>query len=79
MSIAISQGLTMAIANPSQDLLMHSVFAAELLMNKPEAGTGYIDRVTCHKVSVVNGEVKPEAVAVKPGSNNENVLSRKTE
>ncbi len=75
MSIAISQGLTMAIANPSQDLLMHSVFAAELLMDKPEAGTGYINRVTCHKVSVVNGEVKPEAVAVKTGSNNENVLS----
>ena len=35
MSIAISHGLTMAIANPSQDLLMHSMFAADLLMNKP--------------------------------------------
>ncbi len=75
MSIAISQGLTMAIANPSQDLLMHSVFAAGLLMDKPEAGTGYIDRVTRHKVSVVNGEVNPEAVTLKTGSSNENAFN----
>ncbi|MCI9077313.1 MAG: dihydropteroate synthase [Lachnospiraceae bacterium] len=74
MSIAISQGLTMAIANPSQDLLMHSVFAAELLMDKPEAGTGYIGRVTQHKVSVVNGEINPEAAVVKAGSS-ENILN----
>lgn len=75
MSIAISQGLTMAIANPSQDLLMHSVFAAELLMDKPEAGTGYIDRVTSHKVSVVNGEVNADAVVLKTGSNGENSIN----
>lgn len=75
MSIAISQGLTMAIANPSQDLLMHSVFAAGLLMDKPEAGTGYIDRVTRHKVSVVNGEVNPEAVTLKTGSSSENTFN----
>lgn len=75
MSIAISQGLTMAIANPSQDLLMHSVFAAELLMDKPEAGTGYIDRVTSHKVSVVNGEVNADAVVLKTGGNGENSIN----
>ena len=75
MSIAISQGLTMAIANPSQDLLMHSVFAAGLLMDKPEAGTGYIDRVTKHKVSVVNGEVNPEAVTLKTGSSTGNAFN----
>lgn len=75
MSIAISQGLTMAIANPSQDLLMHSVFAAGLLMDKPEAGTGYIDRVTKHKVSVVNGEVNPEAVTLKTGSSTGNAFT----
>lgn len=75
MSIAISHGLTMAIANPSQDLLMHSVFAAGLLMDKPEAGTGYIDRVTRHKVSVVNGEVNPEAVTLKTGSSTGNAFT----
>lgn len=70
MSIAISQGLTMAISNPSQDLLMHSVFAAELLMDKPEAGTRYIGRVTGHKVSVVAGEVDAGSVVVKTGADN---------
>lgn len=44
MALAIGQGLTMAIANPSQDLLMHAVFAADLLMNKPDADLRYINR-----------------------------------
>lgn len=57
MALAIGQGLTMAIANPSQDLLMHAVYAADLLMNKPEGDLRYIDRVANHKVSVVSGEV----------------------
>lgn len=48
MAMAIQSGLTMAIANPSQDLLMHTVFAADLLMNKPEADTRYINRVMDH-------------------------------
>lgn len=58
MALAIGQGLTMAIANPSQDLLMHAVYAADLLMNKPEGDLRYIDRVSSHKVSVVSGEVE---------------------
>ncbi len=70
MSIAISQGLTMAISNPSQDLLMHSVFAAELLMDKPGAGTRYIERVTGHKVSVIAGEVDAGAVTIKTAVDN---------
>ncbi len=74
MSIAISQGLTMAISNPSQELLMHSVFAAELLMDKPEADIKYISRVTGHKVSVINGEVDKKAAVLKTESNNNSVL-----
>lgn len=57
MALAIGNGLTMAIANPSQDLLMHAVYAADLLMNKPEGDLRYIARVSNHKVSVVSGEV----------------------
>ncbi|MCH5267016.1 MAG: homocysteine S-methyltransferase family protein [Lachnospiraceae bacterium] len=57
VALAIGQGLTMAIANPSQDLLMHAVYAADLLMNKPEGDLRYINRVSEHKVSVVSGEV----------------------
>lgn len=62
MALAIGSGLTMAIANPSQDLLMHAVYAADLLMNKPEGDMRYIDRVNTHKISVVSGEVDVTAV-----------------
>lgn len=68
MAIAISHGLTMAIANPSQDLLMHSVYAADLLMDKPDADNRYIERVSGHKISVIEGEVDKETLTVS-GSN----------
>ncbi len=66
MSVAICSGLTMAIANPSQDLLMHAVYSTDLLMNKPDADIRYIDRVTEHKVSIVSGEV--DAASLTKGS-----------
>lgn len=62
MAMAIQAGLTMAIANPSQDLLMHSMFAADLLMNKPESDIRYINRVAERKLTVVAGEVSPDAI-----------------
>lgn len=62
MAMAVQAGLTMAIANPSQDLLMHTMFAADLLMNKPEGDIRYINRVAERKLSVVSGEVSPEMV-----------------
>lgn len=62
MAMAIQSGLTMAIANPSQDLLMHTMFAADLLMNKPEGDIRYIGRVAERKLTVVPGEVSPDAV-----------------
>lgn len=34
LSMAIASGLTMAIANPSQDLLMNTAAAAIMLMNR---------------------------------------------
>ena len=43
LALAISRGLTMAIANPSQELLMRSGFAADLLMAKEEANLRYIE------------------------------------
>lgn len=62
LAMAIQAGLTMAIANPSQELLMHALFAADLLMNKPEGDLRFIDRVAQHKVTVLSGEVSMEAV-----------------
>jgi len=46
LSFAIQAGLTMAIANPSQDLLMNTAFAADLLRAKEGAAVKYIERVT---------------------------------
>ncbi len=44
-AMAIREGLTMAIANPSNNLLMGSALAADLLMNKPESDITYIHQV----------------------------------
>jgi len=63
MAMAIQAGLTMAIANPSQNLLMHTMFAADLLMNKPEGDIRYIDRVAGKKLTIVSGELPQDALA----------------
>lgn len=46
LAFAIGEGLTMAIANPSQDLLMNIAFASDLLLNKEGADLRYITQVT---------------------------------
>ena len=43
LTLAIQAGLTMAIANPSQELLMSCALAADLLLNKEEAALRYIE------------------------------------
>ncbi|MCR5102342.1 MAG: homocysteine S-methyltransferase family protein [Butyrivibrio sp.] len=45
LTMAINKGLTMAIANPSQELLVNSAFASDLLMNKEGADINYINRM----------------------------------
>lgn len=42
LTMAIQAGLTMAIANPSQDLLVSCAFASDLLLNKEGADLRYI-------------------------------------
>ncbi|MBQ7676784.1 MAG: homocysteine S-methyltransferase family protein [Lachnospiraceae bacterium] len=42
-TIALAKGLTMAIANPSQELLMVTAYAADMLLNKPDAVDRYLD------------------------------------
>lgn len=53
LAMAIQAGLTMAIANPSQDLLMNTAFASDLLMFKEESDIRYIDRVSNRPVNIV--------------------------
>ena len=43
--MSIASGLTMAIANPSQDLLMNCAFASDMLLAKPDSDLRYIKRM----------------------------------
>lgn len=44
LMMAISNGLTMAIVNPNQDLLMNLVYAADVLRAKEDSAKRYIER-----------------------------------
>ncbi|MFV0465714.1 MAG: homocysteine S-methyltransferase family protein [Lachnospiraceae bacterium] len=43
LTLAIEKGLTLAIANPSQDLIKHTALASDLLMNKKGSSKRYIE------------------------------------
>ena len=45
LTMAIAEGLTMAIANPGQDQLINAAYASDLLLNKPEADNIYVSKV----------------------------------
>lgn len=55
LTMAIANGLTMAIANPSQELLMNAAYASDLLLNKEDADIRYIENVKA--VTVGGGNV----------------------
>lgn len=46
LTMAVKEGLTMAIANPSQELLVDSAYAASLLANRSRADICYIERMS---------------------------------
>lgn len=52
LNIALSKGLTMAIANPSQELLMYTAFAADLLLEKEGAEQRYLQAVPAKNMTV---------------------------
>ena len=58
LTMAIAKGLTMAIANPSQDLLMNAAYASDLLLNKEGADVRYIENVKSLSVAAGTGTVK---------------------
>lgn len=45
LTMAIQSGLTMAIANPNQEMLVHAALSADLLMAKEESDIAYIERM----------------------------------
>ena len=80
LACAIQSGLTMAIANPEQELLMNTAFAADLLFNKEDADVRYIDRVAQHalvverkdklaeKMNAINADTKTKQETTKASS-----------
>lgn len=67
LSLAIGQGLTMAIANPNQALLANAALAADLLLCREEADLRYIDGVQAAMVTQSDGGKKEENSV--PGEN----------
>ncbi|MCR5403784.1 MAG: homocysteine S-methyltransferase family protein [Butyrivibrio sp.] len=68
LTMAISRGLTMAIANPSQEMLVNAAFASDLLLNKEGAAINYIGRM--ERYNDTSGK-KSDAAVVKETSGEE--------
>ncbi|MCD8019615.1 MAG: homocysteine S-methyltransferase family protein [Clostridiales bacterium] len=64
-AMAIQSGLTMAIANPANSLLMGIAFASDLLQNKNQADIHYIEQVK--RIGPVSQSVQPKTE--NPGVN----------
>ncbi len=75
LAFAIKEGLTMAIANPSQDLLMNTALASDLLLAKEDSDVRYIEQSANHNVNIVTGEnnsKKPENIEIQSNKGSEN-------
>jgi len=62
LTMAITKGLTMAIANPSQELLMNAAFASDMLLNRQDGDIRYIQHVSHVEITKTdkNTEVEKE-------------------
>lgn len=66
LTMAIREGLTMAIANPSQELLMSCAFASDLLLNKKEADIRYIELMDAvREKREAAGEIVPKETGIR--------------
>ena len=54
LTMAIQAGLTMAIANPRQDLLVAAAFASDLLLNKEGSDIRYIEKMQDISISATS-------------------------
>lgn len=63
LTMAIANGLTMAIANPSQELLMNAAFASDMLLHKAGSDIRYINNVK--QLEVTNNSNTLAATEIK--------------
>ena len=72
LTMAICKGLTMAIANPSQELLMNAAFASDMLLCRPKSDIRYIEHMAQmaqkHEQEAKKAESKAKAEAMLSGT-----------
>ncbi len=74
LTMAIARGLTMAIANPSQEMLVNAAFASDLLRKKEGADVRYITRMERYADQNQAAPAGTNANASKPVLENDNIL-----
>ncbi len=75
LTMLISNGLTMAIMNPSQDLLMNAFYASDLLMNKKDADLSYINRMNESSFRIEKADTaQKENTSATSGANTDEIL-----
>lgn len=65
LTMAVANGLTMAIANPSQDMLVNAAYAADLLINKETADVRYIERM--NRLKELSGDMPLDGMSKSNG------------
>lgn len=68
LTMMIGKGLTMAIANPSQEMLVNAAFASDLLKNKEESDIRYIERMSRYDDEVKMATAGASASLGTPGA-----------
>jgi 5-methyltetrahydrofolate--homocysteine methyltransferase len=74
LTMAIARGLTMAIANPSQEMLVNAAFASDLLRKKEGADVRYITRMERYADQNQATGAAVNANTSKPILENDNIL-----
>lgn len=74
LTMAIAQGLTMAIANPSQELLVSAALAGDLLLGKEQADIRYIERMNLYQAQRANVDVAETTGMADTGGNRKDAL-----
>ncbi len=71
LNIALSKGLTMAIANPSQEMLMYTAFASDMLLNKEGSTARYLNSVPEGQITIGTGKSAPSGNAKEKSADND--------
>ncbi|MBO4458348.1 MAG: homocysteine S-methyltransferase family protein [Butyrivibrio sp.] len=71
LTMAIEKGLSMAIANPSQEMLVNAAFASDLLKKKEGADLRYIQRMQRYEIKNESGAPAGKEVKITTNSNDD--------